>query len=194
MWIKKILPVFLWILVLLVGNYQIVSTTLQKIEIYHTSPPFRIGSQTNTKNLLYLLDSDLHTIWERSVKRGNEPDFFLEMKLTHFWNGESFVPFPIKSIEWTACPGKKLPKFLAKVFFRESINVDKELRMPKDTLISSFAFSDVSETKVSFNLSGLEKLKIENHYPEGISIYTLEMTLMDPLTPNDCFSEIQLKE
>lgn len=190
----SILPVILWTFAIAIGNYQIVSSTNSKILEYKSQPPFRIGSISNPSHLNFLLDDNLDTVWEKKVKQSGDVDFFLEMKLTHFFDGTLFVPFQVRKIQWTACPGKSLPRFTAKLLLRESINVDKELRLPQDKLVLSYNFNENGKRTAIQNLTVTKDLQAQSHYPEGIFIYTLEMTLPDDLSSNDCFSEIQLKE
>jgi len=191
--LTSILPVLFWIAAIAVGNYQIVSSTNQKIVEYHNNPPFRIGSLQNPSHLLYLLDSQLDTIWERKNYVKDQADFFIEMKLTHYYDGSSFVPFQVNGIQWIACPDKTLPKFNAKLFLRESINVDKELRLPEDKLVSSFEFREFGKLDYIKNIDVAKNLLKQSNYPTGIYIYTLEMTLPEKISENDCFAEIRLR-
>jgi hypothetical protein len=189
-----LIPLSLWAFALIFGNYQIFSTTNTKMETFHSQPPFRIGAVSNHKNLALVLDANLATYWERTEIPHSGSDFFLEMKLTHFWDGKVFSPFPTKSIAWKACPGRTLPKFRAKLYLRESINVDKELRMPKDQLITEIKNDSNGLKELSSPISVVDNLKPETNYPHGISIYTLEVKLSEILSPNDCFSEIMIRE
>ncbi|TGL62194.1 hypothetical protein EHQ58_03040 [Leptospira ognonensis] len=191
---RILIPVCIWAILIAVGNYQIISSTNKKIEQYHNAPPFRIDSVHHAKNLNHLVDSRPETEWERAVFRKGEPDFTIEMKLTHFYDGVSFVPFRIKGIEWRACQGKTLPPFTAKLFLRESINVDKELRLPIDKLEDSFSFDGAGKKIHSQAINIKTKFISQTDYPTGIYIYTLEVTLPNPLSPNDCFAEIKLTE
>jgi hypothetical protein len=80
------------------------------------------------------------------------------------------------------------------LFLRESINVDKELRLPEDRLIASYKFDEINKHRISRDISGIDHLKQETNYPNGIFIYTLEMTLPNDISINDCFAEIKIKE
>jgi len=190
--IATIIPLIVWTLAIILGNYHLVSSTNQKIETYHNSPPFRIGALFHGKDLSNLLDSDPNTIWERKEKQEGQADFFLELKLTHFWSGNEFSPFPVKEIVWVSCNGRKLPEFTAKLILREAINVDKELRLPIDTVIQTFVSKDKNQNYITKPILNTQPLKKESVYPNGIYIYTLEMSLPKLISPNDCFSEIRI--
>ncbi|TGN20995.1 hypothetical protein [Leptospira idonii] len=189
--ISTFVPVFVWILLILFGNYFLISSTFKNMDVYHKIPPFRTEDATRSGNLSYLLDQDTNTVWQ---KKNNSPldwDFFVEMKLTHVWNGNVFSPRNFRSLDWKACPGQNLPSFEAKLLFRESINIDKDLRLPDDKLISVFRFNGENKKQTSFSLDGFFPLKEESKYPLGISIITVEVKTN---TPNACFSEISLLE
>ncbi len=192
--LKTFLPILVWAIFVLLGNYQIISTTQNKIQDYHGVPPFAIGSISNPKNLNFLLDRKIHTEWERTTIHNGEVEFFLEMKLTHFYDGDGFSPFPVNGIEWKACKDKSLPSFKAKLFLREAINVDKELRLPKDKLLFTINFTEKNLKSYSYRFNKIAELKKEKHYSDGIYIYTLEMDLADKPSFNDCFSDITIKE
>lgn len=192
--VRILIPVFIWAMLIALGNYQIISSTHKKMKQYHSAPPFRIDSLHHAKNLNHLVDSQEETEWERSDNQKGEPTFTLEMKLSHYYDGTSFIPFRLKGIEWMACRGKTLPHFSAKLFLRESINVDKELRLPIDTLEDSVAFDGVGKTMFFHPIDLKTKMVSQTEYPKGIYIYTLEVTLTNTPTPNDCFAEIKLTE
>jgi len=192
--VSTIVPVFFAIFLILAGNYYIFSNTKKNIDRYHNSPPFRIEDATKSGELGNLLDKDFETAW---IKKHPSPvnwDFFLEMALTHVWNGDHFSPRDFTSIIWKACKGQTLPAFEAKLLLRESINVDKELRMPTDKQIAVYRFDKKKETIATFPIRSHLHLKPEKNYPDGISIITVEVKLLDDKSTNNCFSEITLSD
>ncbi|TGN06963.1 hypothetical protein [Leptospira ilyithenensis] len=192
--VSTIVPVSLCFFSILSANYYLFSSTKSNIDRYHNFPPFRIEDATKSGGLGNLLDNDSETVWIKKLPSSADWDFFLEMKLSHFWDGVVFSPRNFTSLGWKACKGQTLPPFEAKLLLRESINVDKELRMPNDKLITVYRFGKENETKTEFPIQKYLNLKSEKNYPSGISILTVEVKLMDVDSTNNCFSEIILSE
>ncbi|BDA79957.1 hypothetical protein LPTSP3_g28870 [Leptospira kobayashii] len=192
--VSTIAPVLVCFFAILSANYYLFSSTKRNIDRYHNFPPFRIEDATKSGGLGNLLDNDSETIWVKKLPSSADWDFFLEMKLSHFWDGVVFSPRNFTSLEWKACKGQTLPPFEAKLLLRESINVDKELRMPNDKLIAVYRFDKKNETTTDFPIRQYLNLKPEKKYPVGISILTVEVKLTDDKSANNCFSEIILSE
>lgn len=191
---SQFLPYVLWALPILAGNFYLVSSTQKKMEAYHSHPPFLYGAWSSEKEIPNLLDGNPNTFWKRTENPNQDFDFFLEMKLSHYWDGSAFSPFPISGWEIHACPGKTLPAFKGNILLREAINVDKELRLPEDEILSSF--EDTTGKSEHF-LIPMPKTKVwerVEEYPKGIYIYTITVKFLQELSANDCISEITTKE
>lgn len=186
-----VLPITFAISLLLFGNYYLFSGTKKKINEYKENPPFRIEDTTGSNGIHFLLDKDKNTVWRKKQNGKEDFDFFLEMKLSHFWNGSLFLPRQFQNLHVFACPGESLPAFQMRFLLRESINVDKELRMPKDELTFVYRFEEKNRSKVSISLSQLPKFQKETNYPENIFILTPEFKLN---AAEGCISEVELEE
>ncbi|MCW7493479.1 hypothetical protein ND861_12595 [Leptospira sp. 2 VSF19] len=186
-----VLPIFFAILFVLLGNYYLFSGTIKSINQYKDNPPFRIEDATGSGGIHLLLDKDKNTVWRKKQEGNEDFDFFLEMKLSHFWNGKEFSPREFQNLKVFACPGENLPTFQMRFLLRESINVDKELRMPKDQLAFVYIFKEKNKSNLAIPLSNLPKFQKENNYPENIHILTPEFKL---LSKDGCISEVELEE
>lgn len=186
-----VLPIFFAISLVLLGNYYLFSGTKKSINRYKENPPFRIEDTTGSGGIHFLLDKDTNTVWRKKQQAKEDFDFFLEMKLSHFWDGTRFLPRQFQNLIVFACPGENLPAFQIRFLLRESINVDKELRMPKDQLAFVYRFAEKNQSKISISLSKLPKFKKESNYPENIHILTPEFKLD---SGEGCISEVELEE
>ncbi|TGL18091.1 hypothetical protein EHQ42_07890 [Leptospira levettii] len=186
-----VIPIFSAIVFVLFGNYYLVSGTNKKIEGYKENPPFRIEDATASNGLSLLLDKNPSTVWRKIRNSPLDFDFFLEMKLSHVWDGEVFQPRTFQSLEVKACPGETIPPFTLRFLLRESINVDKELRMPKDKIAFVYPFQEKGIKQISIPLDKLPKFQIEKDYPNQIFILTPEFKIE---SQNGCLAEVTLKE
>ncbi|MBM9546554.1 hypothetical protein JWG40_05965 [Leptospira sp. 201903074] len=186
-----VLPILFAISLVLFGNYYLFSGTKKSIERYKENPPFRIEDVTGSGGLHLILDKDKGTVWRKKQNAKEDFDFFLEMKLSHFWDGTQFLPRQFQNLIVFACPGEKLPAFQMRFLLRESINVDKELRMPKDELTFVYLFEEKNKSEVSIPLSKLPRFQKETTYPKNIHILTPEFKI---LSTEGCLAEVELKE
>lgn len=186
-----VLPILFAISLVLFGNYYLFSGTKKSIERYKENPPFRIEDVTGSGGIHYLLDKDKNTVWRKKQNAKEDFDFFLEMKLSHFWGGSIFLPRRFQDLTVYACSGETLPAFQMRFLLRESINVDKELRMPKDELTFVYRFEEKNKSQVSIPLLKLPKFQKETNYPKNIYILTPEFKI---LSSEGCLSEVELKE
>ncbi|XDD45760.1 hypothetical protein AB3N60_13725 [Leptospira sp. WS39.C2] len=186
-----VFPILFAIGSVLYGNYFLFSGTNEKIERYKNNPPFRIEDATASIGLSLLLDKNPSTVWRKIRNSQGEFDFFLEMQLSHVWDGLVFQPRKFSSLEIKACPGESIPAFTLRFLLRESINVDKELRMPKDVISFVHTFKEKGQKQISIPLNKLPKFQIEKSYPNNIFILTPEFKLEQE---TGCLSEVTLEE
>lgn len=186
-----VIPIFSAIVLVLFGNYFLISGTNKKIEGYKENPPFRIEDATASNGLSLLLDKNPSTVWRKIRNSPLDFDFFLEMKLSHVWDGEVFQPRTFQSLDVEACPGETIPPFTLRFLLRESINVDKELRMPKDKIAFVYPFQEKGKKQISIPLDKLPKFRMERDYPNQIFILTPEFKIE---SQNGCLAEVTLKE
>ncbi|HMV43025.1 MAG TPA: hypothetical protein PK079_08340 [Leptospiraceae bacterium] len=191
-------------------NYSIYTTTEKKMDIYSKNPPFRLDDFTKSyrKNKLSqvknLRDQDSSTYW---IKEQNsfhpEYDLETELTLTHFYKEGIFKKKNLNSITIHSCNPIADKSFLVKpnnlvidIYLREAINVDKELRLPKDEKISSILLSFQDKTSEKVDLTNILKLADSKDYPIGIYILTLFIKDNSnyPLDKKVCISEITVEE
>lgn len=186
-------PIAIWTLAILIANLYLFFRTEESISEYKLNPPFRIEDATGSGGLSRLLDRDLDSFWEKKKQSPVGFDFFLEMKLSHFWNGNEFSPREFKSLSLIPCKGQTVPKLKLRFLLRESINVDKELRLPEDSLAFEMVSQSETETEIKIPLTKLPKFKAEKNYPKGIYILTPEFTILED-SKSKCISEIQIDD
>jgi hypothetical protein len=116
------------------------------------------------------MDSDMNTEWQKLSEGFEDKDWDAEIRLTHFWNGEEFVPRTLPNLVLIPCADFPLKLTL---LLREGINVDKELRLPDDFPIWEEEFSAKSGEPIFIPVPPLADLKSTTKYPEGIFILTL---------------------
>lgn len=180
---------FIWAFFLLFGLGFLFFSTNQKSNTYSTNPPFRREAPGNPLGLLSLFDSDLKTFWTKNQENGLEWDLVLELGLSHIWDGLTFSPISFKTISIDFCSPILSKTIHYGVFLREAINVDQELRMPKDTDI--FHGDQIHEvTTILIPLDEKIKLIKEEKYPNGISIVGMRLKV----PTGTCISEIKLNE
>lgn len=187
-------------------NAYIYLNTEKKIQMYAKSPPFRMEDFTKSsrKNKLskihHLTDGDKNTFWikEENSSKSNY-DLELEVTLTHVYSESKFKKKEFESITFFPCNPKDNNAILNNpnnmhidVVLREAINVDKELRLPTDTLITSFHLSFVDSTPQKFSLKNLLPLQDSTTYPNNIFILTLFMkdSSIHPNSGKSCLAEV----
>lgn len=146
------------------------------MQIYSRNPPFRLDDFTQSyrvssqSRLDHLLDGDPTTQWRKLRPGQPERDFDLELVLTHRWDGESYAPKDFSKIEILPCSPTKVQ---FSVLLRESINVDKELRLPEDHLVLSREIMTQPNVAIQIDLGSKLHLEPSKDYPNGISILVL---------------------
>lgn len=186
-----VLPIFFALVLVLFGNYFLFSGTNKKIERYKENPPFRIEDATASTGLSHLLDKNPSTVWRKIRNSQVDFDFFLEMQLSHVWDGNLFKPRKFESLLIEACPGETIPPFTLRFLLRESINVDKELRMPEDKISFVFQSKELGKKQISIPLDQLPHFQKETEYPKNIYILTPEFKIQ---SETGCLAEVKLKE
>ena len=201
--------IFVLIFLSLIGlNAYIYLNTEKKIKSYSKSPPFRMEDFTKSyrKNKLsqikYLTDKDKTSFW---IKEQNSihPDYDLELELTltHVYEKEKFQKKEFHFLTFYSCLVKenftplRSPNLLqVDVFLREAINIDKELRLPKDTKITSFELDFQNSNSQKVDISKLFALEDSTHFPDNI--YLITLFIKDKSVHNKdektCIAEIEI--
>ncbi|WCL48584.1 hypothetical protein [Leptospira sp. GIMC2001] len=162
--------------IVLLGNAIIVLSNLNKMEIYPSSPPFRMVDHTKSyqisqeSSISNLLDNDSETHWNKLKESPSTIDWEIELSLTHYWNGSEFVPKNWKFIDITSCSDTDLE---LTILYREAINVDKVLRLPEDFIQKKINIQLLKNQNSRVELDGIKKLERTMNYPDGIYILTI---------------------
>lgn len=182
-----------FVLAIAFGNIYILISSQSKIIKYADQPPFRLDDFTKSykispeSRLSHLLDHDPTTNWLKLSEGLEDKDFEMELTLTHRWDGKEFIPKLPLSIKITNCSNSNLA---LSVLLREAISVDKELRLPNDTVELSQEYSTRENEKITISLDPIRrKLKPSQDYPQGISIVTLRGKF---LNPEGCIQAVEL--
>lgn len=143
---------WIWVLGIGSGLGILYYSTEAKIQSYAANPPFRWDKNPLDKN------------WNLAVELG----------LTHSWDGGRFPPIPRKNLFIEICPSLETTEIPYELFLRESINVDAELRMPKDFFPKKGVLEPRQRMISIQNLWNLETLE---EYGAGIWIYGIKLKL-----------------
>lgn len=195
---KKLIPYFL-ITFIILGNWLILSLTQKKLKEYKTNPPFRLDDFTQSyrissqSKLLHLIEEG-EGVWFKLQEGLDDKDIELELRLTHFWDGNEFIPRKWNPLTIHPCSPSQGK---LSILLREAINVDKELRLPDDTVIYSSGFQffpeDVKEKRfLSLDLNSIVSLKKETTYPHGIYILVLRMKFAPSKDFPPCLSKVTI--
>ena len=173
-------------------NLLIYLKTENKIEKFEKIPPFMsidfTGSyQLNSDSrLLNLLDRDPKTTWKKE-KQGGDEDIFMEMQLSHrFQNG--FIPRYFKNLVIIPCSDLDLD---LKLIARESINVDKELRMPEEKTLAEWTIPLSSGQKKILDIRRYYQPLKTDTYPENINIIGVRGKIKQKTA---CLEDLYLEE
>ncbi|PJE02665.1 MAG: hypothetical protein CK427_07215 [Leptospira sp.] len=168
---------FIFVLAIALGNIYILTSSQSAILKYSENPPFRLDDFTKSyrissdSKLSFLLDKDPSSSWQKLAEGLDDKDFELELRLTHRWNGKEFSPKLPESLVISTCSNSKL---ILSIILREAINIDKELRLPQDSLVFTQETDTQIDGTINIPLDSIrKKLKPTSNYPEGISILTL---------------------
>lgn len=190
-------------------NAYIYWNTEKKIQAYSKSPPFRADDFTKSNrknkssNIKNLTDKDTTTFWIKEQNSSKpEYDLELELTLTHTYKEKKFVKKEFHSLAFYSClvkenytPLRSPNKMTVDLFLREAINVDKELRFPKDAKITSFDLNFQNADVQKIDLTNLIPLQDSNTYPENIFILTLFIKDNSIHKENEktCLAEIKIE-
>ena len=121
--------------------------------------------------------------------------------MTHVYEKEKFQKKEFHFLTFYSCLVKenftplRSPNLLqVDVFLREAINIDKELRLPKDTKITSFELDFQNSDFQKVDISKLFALEDSTHFPENI--YLITLFIKDKSVHNKdektCIAEIEI--
>lgn len=135
----------LFSLLLVVLNLYIYRYTTNKISLYKHTPPFPSLDYTGSGDSIYYLTDGNHTTYWRKGLDGKEWDFEIELRFTHKYYNGMYEPVLYKELSIVPCEGYSPPDLFLEIFKREGINVDIELRMPKDVVIQTVVLESIKK-------------------------------------------------
>ena len=194
---KYLLSIF-FICFILFFNFYLYYTTNKKIEFYQKFPPFHLIDFTQShlvslnSNINYLLDKNIFTTWTKLKNNPSKFDFSLELSLSHFKKNEIYYGRSFENLTIYFCENIKLP-LKVHIFLKEAIDMDKELRLPKEKIFLKHTIFYTNNLKVVIPLN----LKFKNRkiYPNNIHIIGIRgKWLAESFNPSykPCISEIKL--
>jgi hypothetical protein len=193
----KLISLFICLLVVFL-NIWIFFSTRDKIQIYKENPPFpaidfTLSEKLDPKSkLIHLLDNDPNTYWKKKREVGGW-DIDLELRLTHYRTETIYKSRKFSYLELIPCIDSNWDgKVKAFVFFREAINVDKELRLPVEQEIFSGEFIEEENVRKLF-LADYPNLQNSELYSKGIYIFGTKLKFIGG-KGEACFTRINVKE
>lgn len=200
---KILVPIFP--IAIIIGNLYLFNTTKNKIEAFTIQPPFLSFDFTNSylsnkdSRISHLLDRNPYTTWTKLRHSNRTEDFLLELRQTHHLKENKPEISKWKTLHVVGCK-QTLEKLKLGLILRESIDMDKELRMPKDRILG--------ERVLNFSESKHFKIPLESYYqpetslefPQKMFIWTVNGTWITEGRnyPNEkkgfCLEDIWLSE
>ncbi|ALO27557.1 hypothetical protein GS511_14720 [Leptospira borgpetersenii] len=152
---------------IIIGNFYLFSITKDKIKAFTIQPPFLSFDFTNSylsnKNsrISHLSDRNPYTTWTKLRHSNRTEDFLLELRQTHHLKENKPEISKWKTLHVVGCK-QTLEKLKLGLILRESIDMDKELRMPKDRMLG--------EKVLNFSKSKHFKIPLEPYYQPEASL------------------------
>lgn len=190
---KHLLPILFCTLVI-VSNWLIFSSTTEKINQYKHVPPFPSYDFTNSSTrILQLLDGDHTTYWIKDREAG-EWDFDLELRFSHEWKQKNYYPLSFSELVVVPCEGYPPVTLTLELFRREGINVDKELRMPKQEIMETILLTKVKEPFIYDVSKHFIDTEVKTEF-DGLHMYILGVRgRVNADSGKPCLAEVELKE
>nr|WP_210412853.1 hypothetical protein [Leptospira gomenensis] len=196
--------ILLFPITIIAGNLYLFESTNKKVEIYLQQPPFLVFDFTNSylsnnnSNIANLLDRKPETTWTKLRESIQKEDFQVELRQTHHLKTGKPVISDWRHLHIVACAGTHADLKIS-ILLRESIDMDKELRMPKDKVINEriLKFSKLLHYEIPLSefYSPLESAE----FPQNMFIWTIQGTWMTEqkdglVNAKLCLSDIWLSE
>lgn len=181
---KGLLPkvfVFIFPLTIILGNLYLFGTTKNKIETFTIQPPFLAFDFTNSylsnrsSRIRNLLDQDSSTTWFKLRNSIQKEDFLVELRQTHHLKNQKPEISNWKNLHVVSCH-ETVKTLKLSIILRESIDMDTELRLPKDRVIGE-KFLDFSKSKhFKIPLDLYYKPETSEEFPQNMFIWTVKGT------------------
>ncbi|WP_408611658.1 hypothetical protein [Leptospira ainlahdjerensis] len=186
------------------GNILLFNSTNNKIEIFESKPPFLAFDFTNSylkrnnSRILNLLDKNPETTWTKVRDSSRKEDFQLELRQTHHLNQGKPKISNWKSLQIIACPETK-GILKIDLVLRESIDMDKELRLPKDEIKGEKILKFSESKHFEIPLEPYFQPEESREFPQKMFIWTVFGTWVDNQNDHSkdrtlCLEDIWLSE
>jgi hypothetical protein len=190
---KQVLPI-LFCFLAIVLNWFIYSSTTDKINRYKHTPPFPALDYTwSPTGIFPLLDGDHTTYWIKD-KEGAEWDFDIELRFSHVLKNDQYQSIPYTELSIVPCEGYPPISINMELVKREGINVDKELRLPKEELIEKINIRDIKEPFIYDISKYFNKTESKYEY-DGFNMYIIALKArLLSVQGKACIAEIEIRE
>ncbi|AOP35323.1 hypothetical protein A0128_16615 [Leptospira tipperaryensis] len=189
---------------IITGNIFLFNSTNNKIATFTVKPPFLAFDFTNSyltksdSRITNLLDRNAATTWTKVRNSIRKEDFQLELRQTHHLSQGKPRITNWKYLEVRSCPETNGNLKIGLVL-RESIDMDKELRMPKDEIKGEriLKFSESKQFKIPLEIyyKPLESAE----FPQKMFIWTIFGTWIEDKNKHSkggkfCLEDVWLSE
>ncbi|WP_036095132.1 hypothetical protein [Leptospira weilii] len=177
---RQLSKILAWIFpaAIIIGNLYLFNTTKNKIDAFTIQPPFLSFDFTNSylsnhnSRISHLLDRNPNTTWTKLRNSNGKEDFLLELRQTHHFKKKAPKISEWKTLHVVGCK-QTLEKLKLGLILRESIDMDKELRLPKDRILGEriLSFSESKHFKIPLNSYYQPEKSLE--FPQKMFIWTV---------------------
>ncbi|EQA51702.1 hypothetical protein [Leptospira kmetyi] len=179
-YLSKILTL-IFPIAILSGNLYLYNTTKNRIETFTVQPPFLAFDFTNSylgdrnSRISHLLDQNPTTTWTKRRPSTAPEDFLVELRQTHHLaNGKPAIS-KWKTLHVVGCK-QTVGEMKLDLILRESIDMDKELRLPKDQLLGERILNFSESKHFSIPLDSYYKPEATEEFPQKMFIWTVKGT------------------
>jgi hypothetical protein len=190
---KQVLPI-LFSFLAIVLNWFIYSSTTEKINRYKRTPPFPAIDHTRSATGIFpLLDGDHTTYWIKD-REGREWDFDIELRFSHVLKNTQYQSIPYTELSIVPCEGYPPISINMELVKREGINVDKELRMPREEIIEKISVRDIKEPFIYDISRHFNQKEIKSEY-DGFNMYIIALKArVLSAQGKACIAEMEIRE
>ncbi|MCG6169252.1 hypothetical protein LFX25_15515 [Leptospira sp. FAT2] len=169
---------------ILSGNLYLWNTTKNRIETYTERPPFLAFDFTNSylsdrnSRISHLLDRNKATTWTKLRGSDLKQDFLVELRQTHhLQNGKPEIS-NWKTLHVVGCP-ETVGELKLEIILRESIDMDKELRLPKDQILGEQVLRFSESKHFEIPLGQYYRPGKSEEFPQNMFLWTVGGTWLE---------------
>ncbi|XDD49812.1 hypothetical protein AB3N59_15765 [Leptospira sp. WS92.C1] len=177
--IRSLSLILIFPFTIIAGNFYLLNSTKVKIDKFSQQPPFLAFDFTNSylsnnsSRISNLLDKDPSTTWVKFRDSTKKEDFQLELRQTHHLERNKPKISQWKYLHIEGC-ARTLGNLKMTLVLRESIDMDKELRLPKDKILGEqiLKFSETKHFKIP--VVSYYKPEPSAEFPQNMFIWTIQ--------------------